>query len=315
MPGLLAFVCVMSTVAPRFQASAGGVRQTYHFIGEPEVGAGAVAVAAVELPGRLDAPATLFVACGEAEALRVERAEHGACAAVETLAVGLARDDVHRAAHGVRAVEQRRRTLDNLHTFHPVGHVRVGQSVSEHRRPLRLTVDHEQHLVALAHATDVYRARGAAADAVARKATLRGEQTCHTVCKNRQQRTLGRIVDDRVGNHRHIERQQLYARFHRRRYLHLLKLRDTGSFRCLSRCCRAQHSNHSGYYKFFSMIKKILVYLARKDNKKIKLANLAKTAKLATKLPAHRHQIELRVGGKHPRRQVVRPQVGSQLAR
>lgn len=198
------------------------VAKVDHLVGKPEGRPGAVAVAAVELPGRSNAEASAAVARRQVELLRVEGAEHRPGAAVQPVARRLARDDVHRAPHGVRAVEQRARALHHLHPLNAVGNVRVGQRVAEHRRPLRLTVDHEQHLVALAHAADVDRAGGAAAHAVAREAALRCEQPRHAVRQHRQQRALRGMDNHRIAQHRHVERQQLHACLRRRRHQHLL---------------------------------------------------------------------------------------------
>ena len=74
--------------------------------------------------------------------------------------------------------------------------------------PLRLPVDHEQHLVALAHAAYVDRPRASARDAVAREAAFADEQPRHLRRQHRKQRRLRGLLYLLRAYPAHVERQE-----------------------------------------------------------------------------------------------------------
>ena len=184
------------------------VLQLHEFVGEPERAPVAVTVASVELPSHRSREPPLAHAGGKVELLGGERAEHSARTPRHSLLALATRDDVDRPAHGVRAVEQRRRPLHHLDALHTVGHIRVGERMSENAGPLRLPVDHEQHLVALAHAAYVDRPRASARDAVAREAAFADEQPRHLRRQHRKQRRLRGLLYLLRAYPAHVERQE-----------------------------------------------------------------------------------------------------------
>ncbi len=81
-------------------------------------------------------------------------APHKTSRAVESLLCGMLGDDIYRPSHGIWAVKHGRRTTDHLNLSHITRCICVGQRMSEYRCPLRLSVYHEEHLIAPTHSTD-----------------------------------------------------------------------------------------------------------------------------------------------------------------
>ena len=88
--------------------------------------------------------------------------------------------------------------------------------MAEYSGPLRHSVDHEQHLVALANASDVEVSGRASGHSVAGVAALTDEHSRNLVDQNRQQRGLGGFGYLGLRHYIYVQRKQFHAGLERR---------------------------------------------------------------------------------------------------
>ena len=186
---------------------ARGICQIDVLVCRPELRTLAIAVAPVELPGDKHTEFVLAVTGGKVEFLSVIAAEHCTGTSGDAVVLLMSRDYIDRTTHGIRAIEQRRRALDYLDTLHSVGHICVGQFMSEYRRPLRLAIDHKQYFVVLAHTTDIDRTCRTVGYSIPGQSALRHKHAGYLRRQHRKQRTLRAVVDYRIIHNSNIKRQ------------------------------------------------------------------------------------------------------------
>ena len=155
-----------------------------------EVHVGPVSVAAVVRAGDDAAEAFALQAVGHLGLQGVVGTVGGLYVGLRPLFLHLPGDDVDDAAHGVRAVEHRRRAAEHLHALGQHRLVRIRDGVTEESHVLRVPVDEHQHLRAARQSADAQPSRRTGGHAVAQHAAAGDEQSRHLLRQRGQERGL-----------------------------------------------------------------------------------------------------------------------------
>ncbi len=172
----------------------------------------AVAVGAVVRSTDHGGNATLVYSVGRLGLDRVVRPVACVKGRMDAL-LGLARNDIDHTAHGIRAVQHRGGTTQDLHPLRHESLVGVGDRVPHQPHILRVAVDkHHQLPRAAAQTAQGDSTRPAARHAVTHHTTGGSEKTRDLLRKQRKQRGLVALLDSRTGDNTHSFREMTDVR-------------------------------------------------------------------------------------------------------
>ena len=118
---------------------------------------------------------------------------------------GLARHDVHHAAHGIGAIDQPGRSAQHFYLLGHLGLIGVGDGMTVKSGILRQSVNEHQHLRHAAHAAHLHGAGCSGRNSVAQQAARGDEEAGHLLAKGGKHRRaeVGRQLFARHDAHRH----------------------------------------------------------------------------------------------------------------
>ena len=151
------------------------------------------------------AQAAGFEAGGELALQRSVRAPRQLGLAVNAIGRGLARDDVHHAAHGIGAIDQPGRSAQHFYLLGHLGLIGVGDGMTVKSGVLGQSVNEHQHLRHAAHSAHLHGAGCSGRNAVAQQAARGDKQARHLLTKGGKHRRtkVGRQLFARHDAHRH----------------------------------------------------------------------------------------------------------------